>query len=227
MLLVLLLFSISIKSNIDSNFDTIKECINSLCKDNAISDQEKSKQIQKIDEIQSVINHAEHKIKTKKNGYDVYIENILGYIPVIQHDNNMTRKEFNSKRNSAIKYLAQGNFNKAYKQFQYLSKNQNFDPCIHYYWMGVIALKQKEFLKSILHFGQFYKSMHKNKGTPIYNENLDKMPRSILNIVECLFHLKQKDKSALMLDFFHSKYKNHRKSMHEKYISQQVQQSQY
>ncbi len=204
-------------------FKTIKEYIKSFQEKNMILHKEAQKFTNMIDEIELRINKLDQQSIQDKSGQNLYLESIIGYIPLINSTNKIDISEFEFKRKKAIKLLSQGKLEQSYKKFSDLSTKQDYDPFSNYYWMGIIKLKSKQFNEAILHFGQFYKSMMMNKSHKMHKSHIDKMPRSIINILECLLNLKQKQKSLKTLNFFNTEYPKYRKSMHDIHTINQAQ----
>ncbi|QEK38055.1 hypothetical protein FZC35_01545 [Candidatus Cytomitobacter indipagum] len=222
MFLVFAFFCGVLFADVDYELDNVKMHLISLCEDKQITGDQKINCEKKIESIRNILNEASRRSLTKKNGHEIYIENIIEYIPLNKSEDQISRKDYIKIHQDGIKLMARGDMNSAYRKFFKLSKMKSSDPCSHYYWMGMIRLKQKKFTNAILHLGQFYKSMIRNKSDIVYRKNEDKMPRSILNIMECLLGLKKIDQAKLLMEFFDSKYANYRKSMHEKYIINEI-----
>ncbi len=223
MLFVLAFISVFIRSELNLyHFKEIKNYFENFADNEVITDSEKKDALKAIDDLELKAKKAMQKLKRNQAGNTTYLENIIGYTPLAKENNFLTIVEVEKKRKKAIKLLSEGNFEQAYKKFYALSEQQSYDPFSNYYWMGVIKLKQKKFAEAILHFAQFYKSMILNKENQLYKTHIDKMPRSVLNILECLYHLNQKEKSIQVLDLFNTQYLHYRKSVHENYIVKKI-----
>lgn len=213
----IVLFSV-VHANINTDLDKIQYYIMSLYNDRQITSEQKEECEKNINLLRNTINNADQAKLTKKNGYELYIENVIGYIPIALLDAEISEKEYRIIYQSGIKLMSQGKMDMAYRKFARLSNAKVHNHYLHYYWMGMIRLKQKKFDDAILHLGQFYKSVTRSK----LKKNEDKLPRSLLNIMECLLNLCKTAQAKLIMEFFDSKYPDYRKSVHEKYVIDEI-----